>query len=767
MRTEIYDLKIIDKQLSAFGTELTFRPFIEFLKERMKEESVKSAVYQNLVWKFENELSGAGIDIHESEMYKEFLDLVYMVLTPLASSEASHLWALSTPVPSKIFYSTNAFADFHISETACSLEGVFDTKSLFSISQKAFIYRLALNRFYDIDAGLSSESFIQGKHPETGQPLYYKLHVDTRFIHIAYHGTLPELNRSLFETGLLNQKEEEYLEEELPLSMIELSGFSILEFTDVTAQHAVENLKDYLVDQTGNPDFKQVNISLQNLIGSMDINFGFIPFARLNGRAVYLPERSHTSVLLALANREAFERLVQHYEKNTDIAIYQKAADQATSMPFLFNILDDAHIQTYVLVPVVQNKNLLGLLELHSTKELSFTRAILSRLQPAMPYLTQLMQQIIQDFENSIEHVIHEKFTSLKSAVKWKFNEAAWQYLQDSATSGLKPVPRVSFQQVYPIYGAIDVRHSTQERNEAVFLDSSVHIRWIEKTLDALKEYLKEEEQTQLIEKRISWDNVFKSYFETKDEFKLVQLIQSEINPYFDQIYHRSADTDLTIDAYFAASSSQTGIVYRNRRELELSMQRINDQISVNLLASQKELQQLFPHYFEKFRTDGVEYDIYMGQSIAPEQNFEQHHIRTVRLWQLKNMAEIGASLRNLKPHLPKPLSTTQLIYVHSSPIDITFRDDEKLFDVEGGYSIRYEIVKKRIDKVLIKGTGERLTQPEKIAIVYMNDVEKEEYLDYIRELQDLEVLRDDLELLDLEDLQGVTGLKAFRMGIS
>jgi hypothetical protein len=38
---------------------------------------------------------------------------------------------------------------------------------------------------------------------------------------------------------------------------------------------------------------------------------------------------------------------------------------------------------------------------------------------------------------------------------------------------------------------------------------------------------------------------------------------------------------------------------------------------------------------------------------------------------------------------------------------------------VDGAYDIRYEIVKKRIDKALIKGTNERATQPGKIVIVY------------------------------------------------
>jgi hypothetical protein len=86
---------------------------------------------------------------------------------------------------------------------------------------------------------------------------------------------------------------------------------------------------------------------------------------------------------------------------------------------------------------------------------------------------------------------------------------------------------------------------------------------------------------------------------------------------------------------------------------------------------------------------------------------------------------------------------------------------------VEGAYNIRYQVIKKRIDKVHVKGTGERLTQPGKIALVYFNSKSAEEYIGYVRYLQEKNTLLDDLEFFDLEDLQGVTGLKALRVSVN
>ena len=97
----------------------------------------------------------------------------------------------------------------------------------------------------------------------------------------------------------------------------------------------------------------------------------------------------------------------------------------------------------------------------------------------------------------------------------------------------------------------------------------------------------------------------------------------------------------------------------------------------------------------------------------------------------------------------------------------IRFRIDEKRFDVDGAYNIRYEIVKKRIDKAVLRGSDERLTQPGTIAIVYSQPREAREYRRYMEYLAALGYIDPEIEELELEDLQGIYGLKAFRVRIS
>ncbi|WP_222597035.1 hypothetical protein [Chitinophaga pinensis] len=85
---------------------------------------------------------------------------------------------------------------------------------------------------------------------------------------------------------------------------------------------------------------------------------------------------------------------------------------------------------------------------------------------------------------------------------------------------------------------------------------------------------------------------------------------------------------------------------------------------------------------------------IFIGQSFAPEQAFNHFHLKNLRLWQLSSMAAVARLTTSLLPDMPVPLRTTQLIFVHNHTIDISFRADERKFDVEGAYNIRYQMIK-------------------------------------------------------------------------
>src|SRR4030095_14159349 len=174
------------------------------------------------------------------------------------------------------------------------------------------------------------------------------------------------------------------------------------------------------------------------------------------------------------------------------------------------------------------------------------------------------------------------------------------------------------------------------------------------------------------------------------------------------------------------------------RRLFEESVTRIAESISSYLDLEEQAAQGMFPHYFEKQKTDGVDYQMYVGTGLLEDGRADPLCLKNLRLWQLMVTCGIAVRADRLREHLPVPLETTLLILVQHAPLSIRFRFDEKRFDVDGAYDIRYEIVKKRIDKAVVQGTSERVTQPGKVAIIYNQPAEALEYRAYIEYLQHL-----------------------------
>jgi len=149
------------------------------------------------------------------------------------------------------------------------------------------------------------------------------------------------------------------------------------------------------------------------------------------------------------------------------------------------------------------------------------------------------------------------------------------------------------------------------------------------------------------------------------------------------------------------------------------------------------------------------------------DRKFDPFYLKNFHLWQLLTMSEIYRKIELLKPSLKTKLDITQLILIHDQAISIRFRPDEKQFDVDGAYDIRYEIVKKRIDKAFIKNSDQRLTQPGKIAIVYNQAKVEDEFRRYFQYLKARNLVKGTMEELELEELPGATGLRALRFELT
>lgn len=766
--------------LGHVDVSLSFRKFIRYIEERISTETtVKRRFFEFVLERLTVDPRFLeDINIEEISAFQEQLALVYNMLVPIIADEKETLWALSVPLSPTFFYETSALhdllADKNTGVARCDLLQEVDVS--IELRQKVqMIYSNLLEKFYHVTTFHSHDMVISIRDENTCLARYYRLNIGSDYLEVTAKEPLPELNLDMFR----QQAEEDFdwtvLLKILPLSMFRFEGFTVITLTDVTADQAVENIKNVIL----NPSLEHVQAyydkivsSLSLLVGSQDIKFGLLPELRINDKLVFNEEICTHSALLQSSvesgmDPDEFMLLADQYFKNPEIVFYGNTAEGEKQDGFLA-ILESNGVISYALVPVYNNGSLVGVLEVYSKIKGLLNEKLLSRLEPALPLIGQLLQNNINDFEAKIENVIKEKFTSLQPAVQWKFKEVAWHYIRDNAMQIPKvPIENIHFKDVYPLYGAIDIRNSTVERNKALHADLEVQFEALIKVLTHIKEDVGLGLADEIIFKCKNWMAHISDESTDHDELKVMDFLEYEVYPFLHHFKTSAGRLGKSISAYYELVDKERGIAFSNRNALEASMQKINSAVNLYLELFKTEIQQTYPCYFEKFRTDGVEYDIYIGQAIAPEKIFNLLYLNNIRLWQLTSMAAIARITHDLIPQMKKSLQTTQLIFINSGSIDISFRDDERRFDVEGSYNIRYHVIKKRIDKVHVKDTGERLTQPGKIAMVYFNSKSAEEYVNYIKYLQEKNTLKNDLEFLELEEMQGVAGLKALRIGVN
>ncbi len=780
MKSNLLDLTRYDHKLKEVHSVLSVVPFVTFLKEKIcSDNGVRT---QQLKYVLDRIMEFPGWDLEipldRVEEYREIFELIYITLSAPISDENETLWALSVPFNAQIFFGTTALYSFLQDKKGTVKEDVLLTaEALAKLEEKektrlSTVYGLILQKFYGFTFGGSNLMVHHIKDETTGLNKYYQLDFDVRFVDAKFDGELPEINFDNIKLGEDSKHGSlEVMQQFLPLEKFTFSGFAIISIKDITTQHVMEHIKDVIVNLApGQMIYGDITASLKEIMGNNFLDVELMPVIKVNGKLVTncfegMSENMKVTCGRYNMSMASYVETIERYSKDPQIIFRKNVGDVVDGEDEFYPLLRQMGVEGLVVLPIFFQKQLVGILTIYSRQKDALSENMLAALEPAIPLLEQLLQTTIDDFSIVLDNTVKEKFTSLQPSVEWRFNEIAFDYLMQKKADPRAEVAQVYFPDVYPLYGAVDIRNSTLERNDALRRDMQSQLSFLVEVLDQLRNQRDMGLTSEMIYKSRRWLQQITEFISSDDEFRLNIFFEEEVTPFLLHFRQTHPGTTEIIDNYFMAIGP-SGVAHTHRRALEESLQMLNRTIGNLLDQMNVEIQNTYPCYFEKFRSDGIEYDIYIGQSITPDKAFHPLYLKNLRLWQLNSMAIITKLTRALQAELPRKLETTQLIFVHANTIDISFRNDEHRFDVEGAYNIRYEMIKKRIDKVLIRGTNERLTQPGKIALVYFQPKDVEEYLSHIQYLQDQQILTEDIEFLDLEELQGVNGLKALRVSV-
>jgi hypothetical protein len=423
-------------------------------------------------------------------------------------------------------------------------------------------------------------------------------------------------------------------------------------------------------------------------------------------------------------------------------------------------------VRNMVVAPLYYQDALIGTLDLVSPHPGDLHALNTLKLREVLPLFSMAIKRGMDELNTRVQAVIKEQCTAIHPTVEWRFRHAARHWMHQRKAGVMAEMEPIVFEGVYPLYGLSDIRGSSLHRNAAIQADLVEHLRLAQAVLrvgygttplpilDALAYHVGQH----------------MAHLDTAlaagDELTILEFLHRDIEPLFPHLRAFGPEVDETIQAYWTTVEAPMGTLYRRRKEFDDSVMLINETLAAYLDREEDKAQAMFPHYFEQHKSDGVEFGIYVGASLVESGTFDQLYLHNLRLWQLLVMCGMARQAERLKGRLKVPLEVAHLILVQHTPLAIRFRFDEKRFDIDGAYNMRYEIVKKRLDKARIRGTHERLTQPGTIAIVYSQAQEALEYQEYIAYVQAVGYLTQGMEHVELEDLEGAQGLHALRVTV-
>lgn len=757
-----------------FESKLSFTNLIGFWQVRTNDPNpFISASAKEVIKRVEEvpEFLAPITDLSLLEKHPDIVQLIMSAVFPPALSE-DDITTVMVPFAPIDVYSTRAHKNL------MAIAGSYDAfmtepERREMVSKKVMTaYAAIMQMFYGITLQLDRNIVYTLKSPKTGLSRFYRVDINPKFCEINLKGELPQLSDEDIKYLIDHLYDLDIWMKYLPSEIFEFQGFVIFTLTDITSQEILSRIKEKLLQRNSivNQDgFQQLERKFQSLLQLSDLKLGIASYQKGKNSFINFGKQICRSILMGEENGIACSAtnasLHEKFENNREPYIIEDLATH--DMGGYEQKLMSEGVRNIILSPLFFNGEFVGLLELASPNPGDLNSLALTKIKDVLPLFAVAVKRSSEEFENSIQSIIKEKYTSIHPTVEWKFVDAAYDIIEQQI-KGDNPIPKpIVFKDVYPLYAATDIRNSSVERNKAINTDLKEQLHGIRNLLQLAQGYTNLPILDEIVFRLDAYHKKIKKRLVSGDEVTIVEFIQNEVEPVMRNLEQNNAEFANDAKDYWESLDPEFGVIYNCRKAFENSLTKINEVVGKILDDEEEKAQEMFPHFFEKYKTDGVEHNIYVGASLVQKMNFDPIYLKNLRLWQLIVTAEIAREAAALVPKLELPLETTHLILVHSAPLSIRFRMDEKQFDVDGAYNIRYEIIKKRIDKSLIKGTNERVTQPGKIAIIYSQEKDAREYIKYINYLQNKKLLASKVEELELEELQGVSGLRALRVQVN
>jgi len=642
-------------------------------------------------------------------------------------------------------------------------------------------YSTILRRQYGIEVDIGTRPIVfSTQDKNTNLSRFHSATLEPSFCDVLNVGGPKVLDEKIKRDLLADVNDVEKWRELLPAHWFEFHGFAFFRTQDVTEQNAISDIHRSLVGRDA-------------LDPSVLMN-------RLEAAIRQILRRQHLSVALSTSVGGLLSRmrLVGGGERRTSDGVHVERYGREDLQGSMFTLQNDqlerarmqqrgivnsdlaadaerSKIETDLLkqgaravavFPLFFDEQHIGFVDISAPQKDDLNESVVEKFCDLLPLLSLVGKRRIEDDKQAVQSIISEQCTSIHPTVEWRFHEEA-QLATERAQGGKSPeMKSILFQDVFPLYALSSIRNSASLRSKAVQDDLRTQIGLAMEVLQMAYDNRPMPFLRELCFRLGKLDTRISEQLTIGDETAAVKFLSTEVEPVFNHVRGWNLNLIQKINTYWKQLDEKSRTVYLKRRDYDLSVTEVTSKLSNYLKNQQNNAQKIFPHYFEKHCNDALEHTILIGQSLVKGREFNEIYLKNLRLWQLMVMCGSAAEAARMKPNLKVPFDLTHVIVVQDRPVNVQFNFDDKQFHIDGGADGRGEMLKRRVEGALIKGTQERLTQPGKLSVVFTQERERLEYMEYFTFLAAQECLLEDVEEYLVDEVQGAQGLRALRVSI-
>jgi hypothetical protein len=446
--------------------------------------------------------------------------------------------------------------------------------------------------------------------PDTnGINRYYKILYNADFCEIVATDKAKKITDEDYKQLLDNFDNLELWKEKFPPDSYIFKGFVISNIFDVTEDQSISNIKSSLIGEDKRKDegfMKNFHEIFRSLLGINDIKVGFSIynaeediFERVYGVGM------HSYLLGDTENKKCSDSLCSwSYNRLLVEKKYFSVSDvdrdyqiSKGKVPHISNLRKQG-IKSAIFAPIANDEGLMGIIEIVSATPQTLNSINANKLIDIMPFIVSAVERSKKEEENLIEAVIQKECTSIHPSVHWRFAKEAKNFIKAEMEGHEATFKKVAFENVYPLYGQIDIKE-----------DLSLQLKAAKDILEKAFEHEGLPIYEQFIYQINDFENSLNENFQVDSEQQISSFFKQDIEPLLNHLKQNDL-LKKEVKAYYDKIDEKVNVLYKHRKDYDKTIAKINREMAALLDKKQEDAQLMYPHFFERFKTDGVEHNL-------------------------------------------------------------------------------------------------------------------------------------------------------------